>query len=75
MRFSSKSDLYAEVLTCFLTSPGAKSQLRVANPGERFWRVRKWQRVIDVVLGHHRDGIGIEIQFFLKANSPPAGSI
>jgi TetR/AcrR family transcriptional repressor of nem operon len=24
--FSSKSDLYAEVLTCFLTSPGAKSQ-------------------------------------------------
>jgi hypothetical protein len=37
---------------------------RVANPGERLWRVRKQQRAIDAVLRHHGDGV--ELQFLLE---------
>jgi hypothetical protein len=33
---------------------------------ERLWRVRKQQRAIDALLRHHRNGVGIELQFLLE---------
>jgi hypothetical protein len=39
---------------------------RVANPGERLWRVRKQQRAIEAVLRDHGGRAGIELQFFLE---------
>jgi hypothetical protein len=49
-----------------LTTGRRGDSQRVANPGERLWRVRKQQRAIDAVLRHHGDGVGIELQFLLE---------
>ena len=39
---------------------------RVANPGERLWRVRKQRRAVEAVLRDHGGRAGIELQFFLE---------